>query len=488
MTDKHKTKFGAVAIAAAFLVAPVALSTAPVQAAKGDYGVDWSKYQGNTGVFGYAKDKFAIAQVGGYYNGYFVTQSTYATQVQYTIAQGKRAHTYIYAQFSNNAEADQMLNYYLPKVQTPKGSIVALDVESGTPSTSAIIYAMGRIKAAGFTPILYSGDSYIKANINYEQVLEAFPNSLWIARYPDYQVRSTEDTEALPVIDGMAIAQFTSTYIAGGLDGNKDYLGVTDNGYNGTTTSSAGGTAVKPTTTTPAIAAGQAANNTAKSDIKVGDTVKVNFSANNWSTGESIPSWVKGQNYKVAEVSGTKLLLSGINSWINRRNAEILSVTGTTATSGGSTYTVQSGDTLSGIAAQYGTSVSALASLNGISNTNYIYIGQKLTVKGNAAAASGISYYTVQSGDTLSAIAAAHGLTTATLAAYNGITNYNLIYVGQQLKFTGGAYTTSRTYTVRGGDTLSGIAYQLGTTTGALASLNRITNVNVIYPGQTLAY
>lgn len=486
MTQKNKLKLGAVAIAAAFLVAPVALSTAPVQAAKGDYGVDWSKYQGNTGVFGYAKDKFAIAQVGGYYNGYFVPQSTYPTQVQYTIAQGKRAHTYIYSQFSNNAEADQMLNYYLPKVQTPKGSIVALDVESGTPSTSAIIYAMQRIKNAGYTPILYSGVSFIESHINWSQVQAAFPNSGWIARYPDYQTRSTELVSALPVIDGMAIAQFTSTYISGGLDGNKDYLGVTDNGYNGTTTSSAGGTAVKPTTTTPAIAAGQKANNTTKSDIKIGDTVKVNFSASKWSTGESIPSWVKGQNYKVSEISGTKLLLSGINSWLNRGDAEILSVTGA-STSTGSSYIVQSGDTLSGIAAQYGTTAAALASLNGISNPNVIYVGQTLKVAGTATT-SNTSTYTVQSGDTLSAIAAAHGLNTAALAAYNGITNYNLIYVGQQLKFTGGATTTSRTYTVRGGDTLSSIAYQLGTTTGALASLNRITNVNVIYPGQTLAY
>ncbi|MFR0553410.1 LysM peptidoglycan-binding domain-containing protein [Loigolactobacillus coryniformis subsp. coryniformis] len=480
-------KLGAVALAAAFLVAPVVLSTAPVQAAKGDYGVDWSKYQGNTGVFGYAKDKFAIAQVGGYYNGYFVPQSTYATQVQYTIAQGKRAHTYIYAQFANNAEADQMLNYYLPKVQTPKGSIVALDVESGTPSTSAIIYAMQRIKNAGYTPILYSGVSFIESHINWSQVQAAFPNSGWIARYPDYQTRSTELVSALPVIDGMAIAQFTSTYISGGLDGNKDYLGVTDNGYNGTTTSSAGGTAVKPTTTTPAIAAGQAANNTSKSDIKAGDTVKVNFNANRWATGETIPSWVKGQNYKVTEVSGTKLLLSGINSWINRSNAEILSVTGTTAASGSSTYTVQSGDTLSGIAAQYGTTAATLASLNGISNPNVIYVGQTLKVAGNAIATN-TGTYTVQSGDTLSAIAAAHGLNTATLAAYNGITNYNVIYVGQQLKFNGGANTTSRTYTVRGGDTLSGIAYQLGTTTAALANRNGIVNTNLIYSGQTLDY
>lgn len=319
----HKLTRGAVATAAAFLVAG---ATVPVFASKGDYGVDWSVYQGNQGKFGYAKDRFAIAQVGGYYGGRFVPQKTYATQVQYCIAQGKRAHTYIYSEFSNNAQADQMLNYYLPRVQTPKGSIVALDVESGSPSTSAIIYAMGQIKAAGYTPILYSGDSFIKAHIDYKAVLKAFPNSLWIARYPDYQVRSTERTQSLPVIDGMSIAQFTSTYVSGGLDGNKDYLGVTDNGYNGTTTSNQGGTQVKTDSTTTAIKAGQQANNTAKSDIKDGDTVKVNFSAAKWATGQSIPTWVKGQPYNVASVSGSRLLLSGINSWINRSDAEIISV------------------------------------------------------------------------------------------------------------------------------------------------------------------
>lgn len=44
-------------------------------------------------------------------------------------------------------------------------------------------------------------------------------------------------------------------------------------------------------------------------------------------------------------------------------------------------YTVQSGDTLSGIAAKYGTSYLKVAQLNGISDPNLIYIGQKLRVK-----------------------------------------------------------------------------------------------------------
>lgn len=44
-------------------------------------------------------------------------------------------------------------------------------------------------------------------------------------------------------------------------------------------------------------------------------------------------------------------------------------------------YTVQSGDTLSDIAAKYGTSYQKVAQLNGISNPNVIYVGQRLRVK-----------------------------------------------------------------------------------------------------------
>ncbi len=74
----------------------------PAFAAVGDQGVDWAVYQGDQGRFGYAHDKFSISQIGGY-NGYSIYwQSTYPTQVQYSIAQGKRAHTYIWWQNSRN--------------------------------------------------------------------------------------------------------------------------------------------------------------------------------------------------------------------------------------------------------------------------------------------------------------------------------------------------------------------------------------------------
>lgn len=312
---KKKVLLGALAFASAFCFAVSA-------SADRDQGVDLSRYQGSMAVFGQASDKFAISQIGGYYDGTFYPQTTYQSQVASTIAQGKRAHTYIYAQFSTRAQADQMLDYYLPKVQTPKNSIVALDVESGTPNTDAVMYVLNRIKQAGYTPVLYGYLNFLKAHLDLSTIADSYP--LWLAEYPDYQVRTTPDYNYFPSYKNIHLFQFTSTYKAGGLDGNVDLLGITKNGYDGTTTSTQGGTAVKTTTTTTAIKQGQTANNTPKSSIAVGYTVKVNFSANKWSNGYSIPSWVKGNSYKVQQISGNKVLLAGILSWIDKSNVEIL--------------------------------------------------------------------------------------------------------------------------------------------------------------------
>ncbi|MFJ4434613.1 GH25 family lysozyme [Streptomyces sp. NPDC088923] len=96
------------------------------------------------------------------------------------------------------------------------------------------------------------------------------------------------------------------------------------------------------------------------------------------------------------------------------------------------TYRVRAGDTLSGIAAKYGTTVSKLAALNGIKDVDRIGVGQVLKLTGSPAAKP--STYKVRAGDTLSGIAAAHGTTVAKLAKANGIKNVNLIRVGQTLK------------------------------------------------------
>ena len=439
--NKKKLLLGVVASTALFVSAPIAdnvvqnVSSAPkvvqkladmekIQAAKGDHGVDWAKYQGANGVFGYPHDKFAIAQVGGYYNGYFADQWTYPTQVQYAIAQGKRAHTYIYARFSNKYEADQMLDHYLPKVQTPKKSIVALDVEDGTPNTEAVLYALDRVEKAGYTAVLYGYKNFLLNHVDLARIAKQYP--LWLGEYPDYNVTPEPNYNYFPSFDNIGIFQFTSTYIAGGLDGNIDLTGLTDVGYKN-------GDAEKPVTKPNAVQQGIIADNTPKKDIKAGYTVKVNFSAKTWATGEAIPNWVKGHDYPVIQTSGNKVLLGGIMSWIDRSNVEILSTAkqnNTQATTG--TYTVRYGDSLSAIAVRFGTTVSALQSANNIRNANLIYPGQVLKVGGQATI---MSVYTVRYGDNLSTIASRLGTTVSHLQSVNGIRNANLIYAGQTLRY-----------------------------------------------------
>lgn len=99
-------------------------------------------------------------------------------------------------------------------------------------------------------------------------------------------------------------------------------------------------------------------------------------------------------------------------------------------------YTVVKGDTLSGIAARYGTTYQKIAADNGIANPNLIYPGQvlKIYTSGGAPAPSGEQYYTVVKGDNLSSIAARYGTTWQWLAQVNNIANPNLIYPGQVLR------------------------------------------------------
>lgn len=111
--------------------------------------------------------------------------------------------------------------------------------------------------------------------------------------------------------------------------------------------------------------------------------------------------------------------------------------------------------------------------------------GSTSTTKPVAKPTPAAKTHTVQSGETLSGIAAKYGTTYQSLAAINGIDNPNLIYAGQVLKLTGSA-AASKTYTVQSGDTLSGIAAKYGTTYQRLAQVNGISNPNVIYPGQVL--
>lgn len=207
------------------------------------------------------------------------------------------------------------------------------------------------------------------------------------------------------------------------------------------------------------------------------------------------------------------IAFSGKQPVINNKNDYNYSNSGNTDSSNGY-YTVQSGDTLSGIALKFSTTSSKLAQLNSISNPNLIYVGQRLLVNQSSnsnSSSSGQSSstttnteasaasYTVKSGDTLSAIASRYNTTVNQIVSLNQLSNPNLIYVGQVLKLKNSqttnsssssssstAATTVGTYTVKAGDTLSAIASRYSTSSSTLASLNSLSNPNLIYVGQVL--
>lgn len=403
-----------------------------VKADEREFGTDTAIYQGASAQKVQASDTFSIAQVGGSVHGRLYDQWTYRSQISTGIAMRLRMHTYVWMETGGNAmQTANMLNYFLPKIQTPKGSIIALDYEDGAgPSAQAntdnVLYGMRRIRDAGYTPVLYSGKYYIANHLQLDRILSEFPNSLWIASYADMQVRTRPLWGYFPSMPGVAIWQFTSTGRAGGLDYNVDLLGITKKGYKH-------GDAERPVTKPEAVKEGIQADNTPKKDITTGYTVKVNFSAKTWSNGEGIPNWVKGNSYEVIQTNGNKVLLVGIMSWIDRSNVEILATAKQNAIQPATTtYTVRSGDSLSAIAAKFGTTVSALQSANNIHNANLIYPGQVLKVSGQATTSN---TYTVRSGDNLSTIASRLGTTVAHLQSVNGIRNANLIYSGQNLKY-----------------------------------------------------
>lgn len=420
---KKLIKKAAIGMVAFFVIA----ASGPVFAAVGDQGVDWAVYQGDQGQFGYAHDKFSISQIGGYNGSGIYWQSTYATQVQSSIAQGKRAHTYIwYQSVTNTTLAKNILDTMLAQVQTPKGSIVALDVEDGVANTDVILWSLQYIKDRGYTPLLYGYKHFLTNNLDLKRISDKF--GLWLGEYPDYNVTPVPNYNYFPSWDNIQVFQFTSTYVAGGLDGNIDLSGVTDNGYKN-------GNPSKPNTETPSIDAGKEADKVKGNAKEVGMTVKVNFSSHNYATGEAIPDWVKGTSYQIIEKSGDKVLLDGIMSWLSVYDVETLDAsTSAPVVITGQTHVVQSGETLSGIANNYGTTWQELARINALSNPSIIYAGQTLNVvDGQSVATSG--YCVVEYGDTLSGIAAQFGTTVERLASANGISNPNLIYTGQVLKF-----------------------------------------------------
>nr|WP_246533692.1 LysM peptidoglycan-binding domain-containing protein [Microbacterium flavescens] len=180
-----------------------------------------------------------------------------------------------------------------------------------------------------------------------------------------------------------------------------------------------------------------------------------------------------------------------------------------------SKYTVQRGDTVSAIASRFGLRTIDVLTLNGLGWKSTIYPGQVLKLSAAAtaaptsakpkAAASGP--YTVRQGDTISAIASRHGVSTAAVLSANGLGWSSIIYPGQKLSIPGmvraaasapvaaapaapapaPAPAPAGSYVVKAGDTITSIAARHGVSIGAVLTANRLGTSSIIYPGQKLA-
>lgn len=103
------------------------------------------------------------------------------------------------------------------------------------------------------------------------------------------------------------------------------------------------------------------------------------------------------------------------------------------SSSSGRTYTVVRGDYLARIGVKTGVSWRTIASLNGIRSPYRIYPGQVLKLTGSTSTTTH-TYHVIKSGETLSSIARTYGTTVSRLAVLNGITNANRIYAGHTLR------------------------------------------------------
>ncbi len=179
------------------------------------------------------------------------------------------------------------------------------------------------------------------------------------------------------------------------------------------------------------------------------------------------------------------------------------------------THRIVPGDTVSSIAARYGLDMNEVLRINNLSASSIIYAGKELKLTGTAKASSAPSApaaqapaagtYTVKPGDTLSAIAARHGVSLTSVLAANNLSMTSVIYPGDKLSVGSGTGVTTAsstpapaapaapaapqagTYTVVPGDTLGAIAARHGVSLKSVLDANNLSMNSIIRPGQKLS-
>ncbi len=168
------------------------------------------------------------------------------------------------------------------------------------------------------------------------------------------------------------------------------------------------------------------------------------------------------------------------------------------ASTGLGIHVVQRDENLFRIALRYGLTTEQLAQLNGITNPETIYVGQRLLVPtGTLTDTEAALTHTVAAGESLQSIAIQYNTTISELISWNNLSNPDTLYIGQTLLVSPpdeGLTTipepneanTSLLHTVQHGETLFRIAMQYGVTVHDLAQANGLSDPTLIFAGQQL--
>lgn len=325
-----------------------------------------------------------------------------ARQVEQARQTGKRFGVYHYVS-GGNAVAEA--NYFVDNCANWIGKgLFCIDWESNENSAwgneGYLEQVVAQVKArTGIPPIIY-----VQAS-RYAQVAAVANRQncgLWIAQYANMNPTGYQSTPWNEGAYACVIRQYSSSGRLPGYGGNLDLNKFYGDGatYDKYVTGGGSGSTVAPSQPSHPLAGrsdDDLANAVIRGEFGDGDARKQKL----------------GARY------------AAVQALVNRKLAK--------PASSGRTYTVRPGDTLSGIAAKLGVAQSQITGFHS-GNPNLIYPGEVLTIGGAAAPIqSAGTTYTVQSGDTLSGIAAKFGTTYQAIAAKNGIANPNLIYPGQVL-------------------------------------------------------
>lgn len=192
---------------------------------KGDYFIDVSAYQSAdlTGICQAAGTRNTIIKVSegvGWLSPVMAQQTNTSNCIGY----------YHFARFGGDVgTAQSEANYFISNLPSHPRYLVC-DYEDGASgdkqaNTNAVLAFMDICKASGFEPIYYSYKPYTLANVYVDQITARYPNSLWIAAYPNYDVTPHPVWEIYPNMSHTKWWQFTSTGISGGLDKNVVIVG-----------------------------------------------------------------------------------------------------------------------------------------------------------------------------------------------------------------------------------------------------------------------